>query len=172
VFRVPKPLGALRDEGGVILVEAQVTGVPLELRAGKQGKVQPWKVIGEVAAAIHAVPVSELLPSIDCPVYAETLARSVAGDEAELRDACNWMLEHLPPAEPGLLLHGDLLGQNVFLGIDEPVGVIDWERAEAGDPAYDLAIVTRGVRQPFQVANGLERLLDAYAGAGGRPLAP
>jgi hypothetical protein len=37
------------------------------------------------------------------------------------------------------------------------------EHAKLGDPAYDLAIVTRGVRQPFQVGQGLERLLDAYA---------
>jgi hypothetical protein len=34
-------------------------------------------------------------------------------------------------------------------------------------PAYDLAIVTRGVRQPFQIGGGLGRLLDAYAAAGG-----
>ncbi len=175
-FRVPRPLGAVRDGGELILVEEPVSGVPLELRAGRQGKVQPWEEIGALAAAIHAVPVGELPPKLfapsDCARYAETRARSVGGDEPELRDSCDWMLEHLPAPEPGALLHGDLLGQNVFLGIDEPVGVIDWERAEVGDPAHDLAIVTRGVRQPFQVANGLERLLDAYARAGGRPLAP
>jgi len=44
-----------------------------------------------------------------------------------------------------------------------PLGLIDWERACLGDPAYDLAIVTRGVRKPFQIDRGLERLLEAYA---------
>jgi len=175
-FRVPKALGAVREGGELILVEEQVTGLALELRSGRQGKVQPWKEIGFIAAAIHAVPVHELpsglFPPADCASHGESFARSVAGDEAELRDACDWMLEHLPPAEPGALLHGDLLGQNVFLGIDEPPGVIDWERSEVGDPAYDLAIVTRGVRQPFQVPNGLELLLEAYVAAGGKALAP
>ncbi len=175
-FRVPKALGAWRDDGGIILVEEHLPGLPLDLRAGRQGQVQPWLEVGRVAAAIHAVPVQELPPGLftssDCAGHAEALARSVAGDETELREACDWMLEHLPPAEPGVLLHGDLLGQNVLLGVGEPAGVIDWERAEIGDPAYDLAIVTRGVRQPFQVPDGLARLLTAYAGAGGRELAP
>jgi hypothetical protein len=35
---------------------------------------------------------------------------------------------------------------------------------QLGDPAYDLAIVTRGARQPFQIAGGLDRLLESYAG--------
>ncbi|MES1178233.1 MAG: phosphotransferase [Myxococcales bacterium] len=42
--------------------------------------------------------------------------------------------------------------------------VIDWEYTALGDPAYDLAIVTRGARRPFQnrprsrqVAGGLQR---------------
>ena len=42
-------------------------------------------------------------------------------------------------------------------------GLIDWEQARFGDPAYDLAIVTRGARRPFQLADGLDRLLEAYA---------
>jgi hypothetical protein len=38
-----------------------------------------------------------------------------------------------------------------------------------GDPAYDLAIVTRGNRQPFQTSGGMDRLLDAYRRHGGDP---
>lgn len=56
----------------------------------------------------------------------------------------------------------------VLLAVDGPHHVIDWEHAQRGDPAYDLAIVTRAVRRPFQIADGLERLLDAYCAAGGR----
>jgi len=41
-----------------------------------------------------------------------------------------------------------------------------------GDPAYDLAVVTRGFRRPFKRDSGLRLLLDAYAAAGGRPLSP
>jgi aminoglycoside phosphotransferase (APT) family kinase protein len=43
-----------------------------------------------------------------------------------------------------------------------------WEYAHRGDPASDLAIVTRGVRRPFQIDGGMERLLEAYTRSGGR----
>jgi aminoglycoside phosphotransferase (APT) family kinase protein len=88
---------------------------------------------------------------------------------AELSEARAWCANHLPPEDPAVLLHGDLLGQNILLGLGEhdPPAVIDWEYALRGDPAYELAIVTRGVRQPFQMAGGLDRLLDAYRQHGG-----
>jgi aminoglycoside phosphotransferase (APT) family kinase protein len=82
-----------------------------------------------------------------------------------------WVREHLPPTQPSRLLHGDLLGQNLLLSLeDEPVGVVDWGAAFLGDPAYDLAVVTQGVRRPFQVPSGLQRLLEAYHRAGGHPV--
>jgi aminoglycoside phosphotransferase (APT) family kinase protein len=86
----------------------------------------------------------------------------IEGHDAALASA--WAHEHLPTAEPATLVHGDLLGQNLLIdpNVSPIVGVIDWEYACAGDPAYDLAIVTRGVRKPFQMDRGLERLLDAY----------
>lgn len=51
----------------------------------------------------------------------------------------------------------------------------DWvevggQHATTGDPAYDLAIVTRGVRRPFQIADGLERLLEEYVTLSGRTI--
>ena len=68
---------------------------------------------------------------------------------------------HLPPATPSALLHGDLLGQNILFSLDgEPLGLIDWEQTELGDPAYDLAIVTRGVKRPFKVSGGLDLLVE------------
>jgi aminoglycoside phosphotransferase (APT) family kinase protein len=87
--------------------------------------------------------------------------------EPEMVDAREWMHAHLPPEAPSKLVHGDLLGQNVLLGLSEPDAVIDWEYAQFGDPAYDLAVVTRGVRRPFQIQGGMDRLLEAYARAGG-----
>ena len=69
-----------------------------------------------------------------------------------------------------MLIHGDLLGQNILLHPAEPPAVIDWQAARRGDAAYDLAIVTRGVRRPFQIDHGLARLLDAYAACAPRPI--
>ena len=93
--------------------------------------------------------------------------------ESLLQEIHSWTQEHLPPASPSVLLHGDLLGQNILFDPREPdelPAVIDWSLAKLGDPAYDLAIVTRGRRRPFKRADGLARLLDAYAEAGGDPL--
>lgn len=175
-IRVPRVLGALRDSGGVILVEELVEGIPLDLRAGTQSTVRPWVVVAQVAAEVHALPVEELPEGLfnqrDCRSHGEALLATVGREHQLLCAVREWMAAHLPPREPGVLLHGDLLGQNVHLGFEGPPGVIDWERAEVGDPAYELAVVTRGVRRPFQRPDGLARLLEAYSAAGGSPLAP
>lgn len=175
-IRVPKVLGALRDAGDVIVVEELVEGVPLDLRAGRQSTIRPWAVIAEIAAEVHALDVDGLPEGIPksqtCRAFGESLVASIAPEHPFLQAAVEWMAEHLPPGEASVLLHGDLLGPNVHLGFGEPPGVLDWEQAEIGDPAYELAVVTRGVRQPFSLANGLSRLLEAYGAAGGRPLTP
>lgn len=71
---------------------------------------------------------------------------------------------HLPEERPSAVLHGDLLPQNLLFDHSESgkVAVIDWESAQIGDPAYDLAIVTRGVRKPLGVMDGLRRLVELY----------
>lgn len=50
------------------------------------------------------------------------------------------------------------------------VRVADWEYARRGDPAYDLAIVTRGIKQPFHIDRGLDRLRDADRAHGGHDI--
>ncbi len=44
--------------------------------------------------------------------------------------------------------------------------MLDWEHAFYGDPAYDLAIVTRGRREPIE----LVRLVETYKAKGGTAL--
>jgi aminoglycoside phosphotransferase (APT) family kinase protein len=173
-FRVPVPVAAVDDHGCPALVQEPVPGIELDLRAGRQHAVSPWNVVGAVAAGVHAIdPVAVGLGGAGHATRrAHALAALAALDEVQ--DPCAaaaraWALAHLPPDTPGALLHGDLLGQNILLAPGEPPGLIDWEYADRGDPAYDLAIVTRGHRRPFQVAGGLERLLDAYRGHGGDP---
>ena len=176
-FRVPVVVGALREGRHAALVRHFVAGIPLDLRAGRQGSVRPWEIVGEVAAALHAVPGGE----VEDVTVGFATRRAHALDRltvfaglapAEMRAALAWALEHLPPEEPATLVHGDLLGQNILLSFDGPHHVIDWEYALRGDPAYDLAIVTRGAKQPFQIAGGLARLLEAYEAHGGRGVTP
>lgn len=173
-FRTPTAIGTTRDDAGhVVLVCTHVRGEPLDLRAERQHAVKPWEIVGTIAAAIHAVSgedvVERTIGFATRRAHAKDALRVLEGVEApELGEAAAWALEHLPPDEPSSLVHGDLLGQNILLGLGEPHAVIDWEHAMRGDPAYDLAIITRGVKQPFQIAAGLEKLLEAYAAHGGR----
>lgn len=169
-LRLPLLAGVARVGGSPILVQRCVGGLPLEPR----GEVEPWCVTGEVAAAIHAVDPTSCAALADGHrtrrAHAEARLAEFDGLDAPVAiEARRWALEHLPPDDPASLLHGDLLGQNlrVVPWRDLAPGVIDWAFAEAGDPAYDLAIVTRGVRRPFRKRGGMHALLEAYAEAGG-----
>ena len=122
---------------------------------------------------MHQLPVSEFPHLPPC-------ADSGSHVEAELQappelftgwpvaaDARDWITAHLP-ARPAAVLHGDLLPQNLLWDFhdDGRISVIDWECARIGDPAYDLAVVTRGARKPLKETGGLPRLLDFYNAAG------
>ncbi len=137
---------------------------------------QPWEVVGEVAAAIHAIdpePVRGVLPAYATrQEHALTMASSLEDiDEPETSATHDWIRAHLPPATPSSLLHGDLLGQNLREDLEgDGISVLDWGEAAIGDPAYDLAIVTRGVKKPFGTERGLRLLLDAYNVSARAPL--
>ncbi|WP_437737411.1 phosphotransferase family protein [Sorangium sp. So ce1335] len=139
-------------------------------RAGSGSRGPLREVVARVAAAVHAVDAGDILGlGGHATRRAHALSEIAALDGVpELREAERWARDHLPEDEPSTLLHGDLLGQNILLHWEEPYAVIDWEHAMRGDPAYEMAVVTRGARRPFQIDHGLTRLLDAYA-AQGRP---
>lgn len=168
-IRLPRPIAAVPVSGGLALVQEMVYGLPCEMRAGRMSRVRPWEVVAEAAAVCHQVdpePVAGLVPSHPTRrAHAlSTLAIFEELDIPEAGEARDWARANLPPGTPSRLLHGDLLGQNLLLGLgdEEQLGILDWSAALLGDPAYDLAIVTRGVRRPFQIDTGLNKLLDAY----------
>ena len=74
------------------------------------------------------------------------------------------------------LVHGDLLPQNLLWNWEASsreetlVGIVDWEMACIGDPAYDLAIVSRGNRNVQGVKEGVKVLVGEYLAFGGRPI--
>ncbi len=166
-LRIPEWIATLDDEGRPALVETAVRGLPLDLRAGRQGGVLPWQVVADVAAAVHGVD-TELCDDLrGHPTRRQHAEEAMAAcddlEEPLVSDVRAWVSEHLPPASPSVLLHGDLLGQNIRLTFDDSrPGLIDFDRAQLGDPAYDLAIVTRGSRHPFKTKGGLALLLEEY----------
>jgi len=174
-FRVPDTLGAFPDGDRPAIIRRFIDGVPVDLRAGRMQSIRPAELVGRIAAAIHAIDVTAWPRrppgAATRSAHAEELIRAfddLEGTEAET--AREWTVQHLPEDRAAVLVHGDLLGQNILVFPDAAPAVIDWEFCRMGDPAFDLAIVTRGVRRPFQMARGLDRLLDAYAAAGGDPI--
>jgi len=175
-IRLPHVVGAIPVGNGLALVQEMVCGIPLDLRASRCPGGCPWEIVAHAAATCHGVSTHPIPSSVPRHVTRRAHALAALGRLdairiPEAKAAYDWGIEHLPADDASCLLHGDLLGQNLLLGFDdEPPGVIDWAAAQIGDPAYDLAIVTRGVRQPFQVAGGLERLLNAYNARARLPL--
>jgi aminoglycoside phosphotransferase (APT) family kinase protein len=175
-FRLPR---VVRQPGAGqrASIRTFVPGVDLDLRAGRQPGVRPWQVVGELAAAVHQTS-PEQLPK-DIPSFGsreDSAAHQVhllnrGRHHPEVARAIAWATASEPPRGAPTLIHGDLLGQNILLEPGEAPAIIDWEYCAIGDPAYDLAIVTRGVRRPFQIDRGMDRLLDAYRSGGGAPVA-
>lgn len=173
-IRVPDLRAIIPLPEGDAIVRPFLRGVPLDLRVGRQpGVKRPWEIVAQVAATIHALGVNSIADHRGFPTRRAHGLSELEQLEGlpEFVDAYNWAIDHLPPNEPSVLIHGGLLRQNILLDPGEPTVVIDWEYAMLGDPAYDLAIVTRGANKPFAYAGGLERLVEAYASFGQRRIA-
>lgn len=133
--------------------------------------------IAAVAAAVHQLPPGRFghLPAFPdsraCILSnLRSLPPALFREYPAAQAAREWILPHLPANRPATVLHGDLLPQNIHCGENRgewKTAVIDWEFAEIGDPACDLAIVTRGDRRLMGRNNGLQHLLDNYREAGG-----
>ncbi len=175
-FRVPRAITELPAVGGLVAIQSWLPGMPLDLRAERAAGERPWDIVARVAATVHALEAEPFRRAL----AGRATRREHALDHARILDGLSgpegeearaWVHAHLPPPEPSTLLHGDLLGQNILVPLDgEPLGVIDWAEATLGDPAYDLANVTRGARRPFGREDGLARLLEAYGRLAPRPL--
>jgi aminoglycoside phosphotransferase (APT) family kinase protein len=174
-FVVPELVCLVNDESGetVGLIESTVDGMPLSFLLRGRDPEEPLKIIARVAAAVHALDKSEfrhLAQHADAQSHVMTnlkgLPDSLFEQFGEAANARDWILAQLPDDRASTVLHGDLLPQNLLLETREnretAVAVVDWESAQIGDPAYDLAIVTRGVRKPLGVPFGLQRLVQFY----------
>ncbi len=171
-FTVPRLICTVVDDGGEIigLIESFLRGMPLEKWGGLVDVSSRLEVIAEIAAEVHSLPVADfphLPPCADSHSHVrmefEKLPPSLFAEWQVAADARSWIVAHLD-RRPATVLHGDLLPQNILwrpMG-DRGVSVIDWEWARLGDPAFDLAIVTRGARKPLKESGGFQRLLETY----------
>jgi aminoglycoside phosphotransferase (APT) family kinase protein len=164
-LRVPRAIALLDAPSAPILVESFITGIEPDFRFGMM-RIVPWEIVAAAAAAVHAVEHPPFLPARDRRQHRLDLLDDLFPEldilPAVLRDARAWMREHADRPGPGVLLHGDLLHRNFRLHPSDPLGLLDWEYSELGDPAHDLAIVTRGNAKPFQAPDSRAKLLAAY----------
>jgi len=172
-FSVPKPVGMIWFNGQLLSVTSFVVGFPVTFKVSQSRPRPPWEIVGTIAAEVHRLSTRNLPESLKRHPTRWDHALSSAEKfkkirVSEIQDALNWISENLPPKENSVLVHSDLLGQNILQTLDQEYYLIDWEYAFFGDPAYDLAIVTRGVSKPFKVSGGLDRLLDSYISSGGQ----
>ena len=141
------------------------------------------RLIGQVAADIHVLDMDGFSHLPDSGNRREHLRSRIAElDEKLFREfplagnVRDWIGANMPSGDPGCLLHGDLLPQNLLrkwptADQQEPLlGVVDWEMAQTGDPAYDLAIVSRGDRKVLGIKDGLKVLLEHYLECGGKSI--
>lgn len=174
-FRVPKLAAAFFGKNRPVLVESFISGEPLESKDTDGAPL--WSVLGAIAACIHNVdpaPLRAVLPGFQTRrEHAQSMVAVLNGLHGLVFDQIRyWIRDNLPPDTPSALLHGDLVLRNLrYCSVmDKEIGVIDWEFAALGDPAYELALMTRGESKPFGRDDGLQRLLRGYMSAGGTKL--
>ena len=69
--------------------------------------------------------------------------KAKTGDVPLMNQLGAWFLEHIPPAQPPVILHNDYYLHNVMFAADNSgkvSGVFDWEMSTLGDPMIDLGI--------------------------------
>jgi aminoglycoside phosphotransferase (APT) family kinase protein len=173
---VPTPTVLAADASGValglpwIVMERFAGRTVLELIAENPIKNRGLTPrVAELQASLHRVAVD------GCPLPSDvTLAeRQVEGFRARiehfglegLEDEMAWLIGNASRVanEELALCHGDFHPNNVMVGDNGALCVIDWARAELGDRHHDLAATMLVMRAaPVQATSAMERFLDRF----------
>jgi aminoglycoside phosphotransferase (APT) family kinase protein len=98
--------------------------------------------------AVHRLDRSEVLQRLDASSsgpggelrrWTQLIDGSGVDPGPLLRAATAWLERHVPGATPRRLVHGDFKTNNLLVGADGEITVLDWELAHLGDPAEDVA---------------------------------
>jgi len=167
-YQVPLVEGtASLPEGGKAMVHRVLAGTPVEPAALSPGPGRA-AALGRALAAVHDVP-ERLVEDVGLPVYTAEEYRLRRLAEVDRAAASG----HVPSAlltrweraleEAGAwrfvpsVVHGDLAAENVLLGGDEVVGVLEWAETRIADPADDFAWLASGA-----TPQALDSVIEAY----------
>jgi aminoglycoside phosphotransferase len=177
----PEFICFVRDEESEIIgmIETAIPGYSL----GRYKDRSTLRLVSRVTADIHHLDIERFSHVPSSNSRAEHVKWQLAKLDQELFDdfplaneVLQWIGANIPSHGRSCVLHGDLLPQNLLsdglAGGQETtsVGVVDWEMAQVGDPAYDLAIVSRGDRKVLGVKDGVKVLVEDYLEFGGQPI--
>jgi tRNA A-37 threonylcarbamoyl transferase component Bud32 len=183
-LRVPERLGRSRRRQVVVL--EWLPGRALSELAGAtdhppDGLADAARRAGEAAAELHGRRPRHLRePDVSDGERLRAAAEAAAGCCPELTGRLERLAERLAPAlapASGAAIHGDLAADQVIVGADGQVAIVDLDQAAIGDPAADLAGFAAAAEHDV-VAGRLDAarrdaLLDGFAAgyesASGRP---
>ena len=167
------------DSQCVGMIETGLSGYSL----GSYRDRSTLRHVSRVAADVHRFDINDFshLPSSDnrkahIELRFAELDESLCAEFHLAGDICRWIADYIPAVDSCCVLHGDLLPQNLLSEWpsaeqqDAPVAVVDWEMAQVWEPAYELAIVSRGDRKVLGVKNGLKVFVEEYLDCGGQPV--
>jgi aminoglycoside phosphotransferase (APT) family kinase protein len=153
------------------LVMSLLEGHPLWseiLHANSQRRACLLRRVGALLKQLHATPV---------PIGLRSESPWVDRMLAEARDNLVWCdgtvelladLRHRRPGPvPEVLIHGDLALDNILVGAEDAMSLIDWSDGAQGDPRYDLAL---SLRTEPEIELGEIELAAFFEGYGGVPV--
>lgn len=145
--------------------------------------------LGETAAAIHRVPLTQELRAVlrspdagespaafELPRMEATYRAIVPNPHPAFELGLRWLAQRLPGPAELRLVHGDYRVGNLIVGPEGLRAVLDWEGAHIGDPAEDLGwACVRSWRfgahhLPAGGAGTRDELFSAYEAAAGAPV--
>lgn len=113
------------------------------------------------------------LPDGDSPadLWSNSLVADVLAQIVSRSDLVAGLRRARAAWRPVGLIHGDCKLDNVIIGDDGAIRLIDWEMARLGDPAWDLAALSHRllIDQGAAAAGHLAQLAEDYARAVGVP---
>lgn len=148
------PMVEVVEESGAVLGEPffVMEEVPGIVRVDEQGLDDIIRSIAE----LHRVPVGVLDQSArsaeqivaDNIEYWRALYRRHSPPSPLVEHGADWLLEHLQPTGPSVIVHGDAGPGNALFDPGRGLTTIDWEFAHVGDAAEDWAYlaIIRGRR--------------------------
>ncbi|MFE1596253.1 phosphotransferase [Nocardia sp. NPDC058705] len=138
--------------------------------------VLPDDLLGDAGAALaglHALPLADVIGDEPLPAQGRRLTAEHRSriDKFTDREFVQWLTEHLAALDnvhsgrSNTLIHGDLYSDNIIVGEQGTLHIIDWETACIEDPLLDLgmAIIGLGVVDGRLVRDRAEAIIDGYS---------